>query len=100
MFTVMILFLTEYSYSSEFFRLREKNYELNEIDIGSRFGCKPGQYIGVVIKTSSDQKVVWYSESLEEAKKHLIYMNKCMATPILNGWGSCIHFELSSLMKL
>ena len=68
MFTVMILFLTEYSYSSEFFRLGEKNYELNEIDIGSKFGCKPGQYVGVVIRTSSDQKIVWYSDSPEEAK--------------------------------
>ena len=97
MFVMIILFLTEYSYSSDFFDLNGKQFEINEMDVGRKIGCLPGYYIGVVIRRTSDQKVVWYSESPEEAKNHLIHMNKCMATPILNGWGSCIHFELNSI---
>jgi len=77
MFVMIILFLTEYSYSSDFFDLNGKQFEINEMDVGRKIGCLPGYYIGVVIRRTSDQKIIWSSLTTEELKKHYFHDDKC-----------------------
>jgi len=72
MFITTILFLPDFSYSSEFFELNGKNYELNEIDIGKDLGCDsmPRKYIAVGIKDTKNDELVW---SWPEFKEERIY---------------------------
>ena len=72
MFITTILFLPDFSYSSEFFELNGKNYELNEIDIRKEIGCdsKFYEYIVVGIKDTKSNELVWSWPEFKEVREY------------------------------
>lgn len=77
MLATMILFLTNYSYSLDFFTLNKAKYEIDEIDIGRRIGCEPGFMTTTVIRDTSSQKEIWSEMTDEQAKEIWIQKGKC-----------------------
>ena len=79
MFITTILFLTNFSYSSEFFELNGKTYELNEIDIRKEIGCdsKFYEYIVVGIKDTKSNELVWSWPEFKEVREYWKKNKEC-----------------------
>jgi hypothetical protein len=77
---LLILSLTEFSYSLEYFVLDNSKYEIEMIDIGKKIGCKPGYVFTTVIRDTESQKEIWSKTNVEDAKESWIQQGECLVS--------------------
>jgi len=74
---ILILSLTEFSHSLDYFTLDNTKYEIDEVNFSKIMGCRIGSYTTVVIRDVASQEEIWAQTTLEQAKKEWFRKGKC-----------------------